>query len=60
MNSVENQQKLLDKLNFDRKKEKTRLKYEKKRLEKLTINSKDSETEDNDKSVGVDSDLVDK
>ena len=61
-NSVENQQKLLDKLNFDRKKEKTRLKYEKKRLEKLTINSKDSETEDNDKSVGVDSDndLVEK
>ena len=61
-NSVENQQKVLDKLNFDRKKEKTRLKYEKKRLEKLTINSKDSETEDNDKSVGVDSDndLVEK
>ena len=33
-NSVENQQKVLDKLKLEKKKEKTRLKYEQKRLEK--------------------------
>ena len=33
-NSVANQQKVLDKLKFDKKKEKTRLKYEQKKLEK--------------------------
>ena len=33
-NSVENQQKVLDKLKLDKKKEKTRLKYEQKKLEK--------------------------
>ena len=32
--SVENQQKILDKLKLDKKKEKTRLKYEQKKLEK--------------------------
>ena len=33
-NSVENQQKILDKLKHEKKREKTRLKYEQKRLEK--------------------------
>ena len=43
-NSVENQQKAIDKVNFDRKKEKVRLKYEKRRLEKL---QKEECSEDN-------------
>merc|ERR1719433_505578 len=40
--SLENQQKAIDKLNFERKKEKTRSKYEKKRLEKLESSDQSS------------------
>ena len=36
-NSVENQQKLLDKIKLEKKKEKIKLKYEQKRLEKLGL-----------------------
>ena len=39
-NSAENQQKAIDKVNLERKKEKVRLKYEKKRLEKLQAENK--------------------
>ena len=39
-NSLENQQKAIDKVNLERKKEKVRLKYEKKRLEKLQAENK--------------------
>ena len=51
-NSVENQQKALDKIKFDQKKEKTRAKYEQKRLEKLGSNAEcdrvvDEPTDDN-------------
>ena len=43
-NSIENQQKEIDRINLAKKKEKTRLKYEKKRLEKL---SKEEKEDDN-------------
>ena len=36
-NSIENQQKILDKMKLEKKKEKTRLKYEQKRLEKENV-----------------------
>ena len=36
-NSVENQQKLIDKIKLEKKREKTKLKYEQKRLEKLGL-----------------------
>ena len=39
-NSLENQQKAIDKVNLERKKEKVRLKYEKKRQEKLQAEHK--------------------
>ena len=41
-NSAENRQKAIDKVNLERKKEKVRLKYEKKRLEKLEAQNKSS------------------
>ena len=51
-NSVENQQKAMDKIKFDQKKEKTRAKYEQKRLEKLSNKAEcdkdaDGPTDDN-------------
>ena len=42
-NSLENQQKAIDKVNLERKKEKVRQKYEKKRLEKLQAENKSSD-----------------
>ena len=39
-NSIENQQKVIDKVNLERKKEKVRLKYEKKKLEKVQSEEK--------------------
>ena len=42
-NSIENQQKEIDRINLAKKKEKTRLKYEKKRLEKLCKEEKEDD-----------------
>jgi protein subunit release factor B len=44
-NSIENQKKVIDKIMFERKKEKTRIKYEERKLQSLMKNSEDQSEE---------------
>ena len=50
-NSIENQQKLIDKVKLEKRKEKTKLKYEQKRLEKLgPVETLETCSNDNDEN----------